>query len=141
MFATSPNADMSRDYALSPAFFDGLASAHFQHLVIALERSYRYPNTSLILKQAEDFYKPRLSKDGINLTTVSFAPGIYPVGSYRKPQAVGLEPPRIFAGQLGLALASSQPYVWIYSEGDLWRRKAAQPFVSAIRNAVRRCGQ
>jgi hypothetical protein len=129
----------ARDFALSPYFWNGFVQAHFHRVVIAPERAYRYSRPDLILKQTSKAYAPNLATNGVSPSTTSIALGLWPLGRFRSRDLFALESPAEFGKRLNNAMAAGEPYVWIYSEGDLWQDPRSLGFRDELRKEKANC--
>jgi hypothetical protein len=114
----------SRNYALSPRFWDGLSQSHFHKLIIATELTYNSWRPDQIARNIREKYQENLIQNSLDPDSVPLAPGIWPLGKTYTDKA-----PRIstsqFKDRLGRAYQEARhegsPYVWIYGFGSAWQ--------------------
>ena len=115
-------APICQAYQLSSRFWDGLIQAHFRQLVLGTENSYDSARPEVVVAKTHALFNANLAKNGLPPTSMSIAPGLWPLGkSYADKRARCT--PAEFEERQRLAMKERPPYIWIYGLGNTWKQE------------------
>lgn len=119
------NPERRARYQLSGVFWDGLVQAHFKHVIVGTESTYRAVDVMQRVKNVRSYYAGNLQRNGVEPGTFSVAPGLYPLGTpANAPQGKGKfarEDAARWRNRLSEALATREEYVWIFELNGAWQ--------------------